>query len=46
MNHAIEVHVANHRKKEKDRTKAAKVASHIRQILIEQLFEKAGELDK
>jgi hypothetical protein len=44
MNHAIEVHVAGHRKKEKDPRKAA--ASRIRQILIEQLFKKASEMNK
>ena len=46
MNHAIEVHVAEHRKKEKDPRKAATTASHIRQILIEQLLKKASETNK
>jgi hypothetical protein len=46
MNHAIEVHVAEHRKKEKDPCKAAAAASHVRQILIEQLLKKASEMDK
>ena len=46
MNHAIEVHVAGHRKKEKDPRKAAATASRIRQILIEQLFKKASETNK
>jgi hypothetical protein len=45
MNHAIEVHVAEHRRKEEDSSKAAKTASHIRQILIEQLFGKASEMN-
>jgi hypothetical protein len=46
MNHAIEVHIAEHRKKEKDRRKAAVTASHIRQILIEQLLKIASETSK
>ena len=46
MNHAIEVHVAGHRKKEKDPRKAAAAASHIRQILTEQLFKKTSEMNK
>ena len=46
MNHAIEVHVAEHRKKEKDPRKAAATASLIRQILIEQLLKKAIETNK
>jgi ABC-type transport system involved in multi-copper enzyme maturation permease subunit len=46
MNHAIEVHVLEHNKKEKDPRKAAETASHIRQILIEQLLRKASEIGK
>jgi hypothetical protein len=46
MNHAIETHVAEHRKKEKDPRKAAATASRIRQILIEQLLKKASETNK
>ena len=44
MDHAIEVHVAEHRKKEKDPRKAAEIARHTREILIEQLFRKATEM--
>jgi len=43
MNHAIEVHVAEHREKEKTRQKKDEAASCVRQVLIEQLFEKASE---
>jgi hypothetical protein len=46
MNHAIEVHVAEHRKKEKDPHKAAAIASHIRKILVEELLKKASEMNK
>ena len=46
MNHAIEVHVLEHRKKEKDAGKAAAVAAHIREILIAQLLRKASEMDR
>ena len=46
MNHAIEVHVAEHTKKEKDRHKVAATASRIRQNLIKQLLKKASETSK
>ena len=46
MNHAIEVHVSEHRKKEKDPNKAALEAAHIRDILVEQLLKKASEINK
>lgn len=44
MNHAIEVHVSEHRKKEKDPRKAVATAAHIREILIKQLLRKASEM--
>jgi len=46
MNHAIEVHVLEHRKKEKDPDKAAAAAARVRKILIEQLLRKASEMGK
>jgi hypothetical protein len=46
MNRAIEAHVSEHRKKEKDPSKAALAAAHIREILIEQLLKKVSEIDK
>lgn len=46
MNHAIEVHVSEHRKKERDPHKAAVTAAHIREILIKQLLKKASEVGK
>jgi hypothetical protein len=46
MNHAIEVHVSEHRKIRKDPNKAAQEAAHIRDILIQQLLKKASEMNK
>jgi len=46
MNHAIEVHVSEHRKKENDPNKASLEAAHIRDILVEQLLKKASEINK
>ena len=46
MNHAIEVHVSEHRRKEKDSGKVATTAAHIREILIKQLLKKASEIGK
>lgn len=46
MNHAIEVHVSEHRKKEKDPKKASIEAARIRDILIDQLLKKASEINK
>lgn len=46
MNHAIEVHVSEHRRKEKDPGKAVAIAAHVREILIKQLLKKASEMNK
>jgi hypothetical protein len=43
MDRAIEVHVAEHRKKAKDVARAAADASRIRNILIAQVLKKAEE---
>jgi hypothetical protein len=43
MNHAIEVHVAKHRKEEQNRENKDKTAAHVREILIEQVLKKAGD---
>ncbi len=42
MDHAIRVHVDYHISKEKDKHKKTAKATHIRQILVEQLFETAS----
>ncbi len=46
MNHAIEFHVAYHRKKEKDPNKKIAKTTHIRQALIKQLLERTATTDK
>jgi hypothetical protein len=46
MNHAIEVHVSEHKKREKDPVKAAAIADRIREILIKQLLKRASEISK
>jgi hypothetical protein len=46
MNQAIEVHVLERRKKEKDAGKAAATAARIRKILIEHLLRKASEIGR
>lgn len=43
MSHAIEVHVAEHRKKESDPTKAEAAVRRVRKLLIEQVLQKASE---
>jgi hypothetical protein len=43
MSHAIEVHVAEHRKKELNPAEAETTARRIRNLLIGQILKKAGE---
>ncbi len=45
MNHAIEVHVAEHVSKAEKSEKAA-VAARVRQVLVGELLSKASEMDK
>jgi hypothetical protein len=46
MNRAIEAHVSEHRKKEKDPGNAALTAVRIREMLIKQLLKKVSEINK
>ena len=45
MNHAIEVHVHYHTRKEKDPRKKAAIAAQVRQTLFEQILKKASEME-
>lgn len=46
MNHAIEVHVAEHIRSVNEGCKKNEIAAHVRQVLTEQLFEKAGKTEE
>ncbi len=46
MNHAIEVHIAEHIRNVNEVCNKKEIAAHIRQILTEQLFEKAGDTEE
>ncbi len=46
MNHAIEVHIAEHIRNVNEVCNKKEIAAHIRQVLTEQLFEKAGDTEE